>query len=144
MKRRSAVLLAAMLALACAKDTSDDDNDDTTGEDGSDGGQSGSGTGGESGADIEDCDDLVAAFEAETASIRSCEQDEECGEVLTGTSCGCTRDWVARLDADTTRFYELIELAVEMGCELEVGSSCDCPETDGFVCDDGICNWNYK
>ena len=90
-----------------------------------------------------DCGELVAAFEAETLAIRSCDVDEDCGMELPGTSCGCTRNWVARAGADTTCFYELIEAAGPLQCELGLGSTCDCPEADGFVCVEGVCSWNY-
>jgi len=89
------------------------------------------------------CDALSAAFAAETQAIRSCSTDAECGQVLQGTSCGCTRNWVARTEADTTCFYALIEQAGPLQCELGLGSPCDCPEADGYACVDGICTWNY-
>jgi hypothetical protein len=91
----------------------------------------------------ETCDTLVPAFEAETESIRSCDADGECGQVLHGTSCGCTLDWVARKNADATCFYELIDQAGGLGCDLGLGSICPCPEADGFACEDGTCTWNY-
>ncbi len=76
-------------------------------------------------------------------AIRGCTEDAECGQVLMGTSCGCTRDWVARLDANTEAFYELVDLAGELECELPFISTCDCPATEGYRCTDGICGWNY-
>jgi len=92
---------------------------------------------------IEDCDALLSAFWAEVTEIRACKEDNECGQVLTGTSCGCTRNWVARLDADATEFLALVELAGELRCELPFISTCDCPEADGYRCDVGTCSWNY-
>ena len=89
------------------------------------------------------CADVEAALVAETTAIRSCTDGDECGQVLTGTSCGCTRDWVARNDADTARFYELVAEAVALGCELDFTSTCDCPETDGYACVDQVCTWDY-
>ncbi len=115
----------------------------TTGAGSTGSGTAGASTGGSSGGAIETCGELQTAFTAETASIRGCQNDGECGQVLMGTSCGCTRNWVARNDADTTYFYELIEMAGPLSCDLALGSGCDCPETDGFVCDSGTCNWNY-
>jgi hypothetical protein len=50
---------------------------------------------------------------------------------------------VARLDADTDCFYAMIDRAGDLGCDLGLASSCDCPDTDGYVCDAGICTWNY-
>ncbi|MBK8256964.1 MAG: hypothetical protein IPK82_30355 [Polyangiaceae bacterium] len=91
------------------------------------------------------CDDLIADFAAETKAIRSCTSNDQCGQVLQGTSCGCTRDWVARLDADTTYFYQLITEAGELQCDIGLFSTCDCPGANGFECTpEGICNWNYQ
>ena len=89
------------------------------------------------------CDDIVEAFNAETTEIRSCEDDGECGQVLTGTSCGCTRNWVARTDADISEWEAIRDQAFEMGCPIGGISTCDCPPADGFACEQGICTWNY-
>lgn len=92
----------------------------------------------------ETCAELEPAFEAETQAIRSCTQPSDCGQQLTGTSCGCTRDWVARSDADTTAFYDLMDQGNSMSCELGTFSTCDCPSASGFTCStDGICVWDY-
>ena len=110
---------------------------------GTGGSGAGSGSGG-TGPVYTTCDALEPAFAAETQKIRSCTKNEECGQVLIGTSCGCTRNWVARLDADTTHFYELIEQGNALECDLPLASTCDCPGTDGFECTaGGICQWNY-
>jgi len=95
------------------------------------------------GETIEDCEDLEAAFASEAAEIRACVAADECGQELKGTSCGCTRNWVARLDANTDPFYALISKAEELECQLFLNGTCDCPEADGFLCTDGICVWNY-
>src|SRR5688572_5383363 len=79
------------------------------------------------------CEDLSAAFDVEAES----------GQVLTGTSCGCTRDWVARNDADTTTFYQLQEELAQGSCDATMSSVCDCPEAYGFACETGQCTWNY-
>lgn len=115
------------------------------------GGSGGSSTGGGSTTgSFASCDELLAAFEAETLAIRGCTEAAECGQVLQGTSCGCTRDWVARLDADTTMFWSLVEIASEMQCEIPFVSTCDCPQADGYACVAGpnpedplLCTWNY-
>ncbi|MFN7143728.1 MAG: hypothetical protein ACK4YP_08145, partial [Myxococcota bacterium] len=65
------------------------------------------------------------------------------GQVLTGTSCGCTRDLVARNDADPAAFYQHIEDLTLAGCEVGLDSPCDCPAVDGYACDEGVCTWNY-
>lgn len=89
------------------------------------------------------CEAVQAEFEAESTAIRSCTEAAECGQELTGTSCGCTRNLVARLDADTTRFYDLIAQAGEIECDLGLESTCDCPEVVGFACEEGLCAWDY-
>lgn len=89
------------------------------------------------------CEAILADFQAETAAIRSCTGASECGTELTGTSCGCTRNWVARTDADTTTFYALRDEGLAQGCDLGLTSTCDCPETDGYDCIDRVCTWNY-
>ena len=91
----------------------------------------------------ETCDGLKAAFTAETGVVTQCTHDADCGQVLAGTSCGCTQDWVANLDADTTCFYAIIAQAEALQCELILASTCDCPEADGFKCNGGSCSWNY-
>lgn len=122
--------------------TSDATSSDTTSSDTTASDTTADTTAGTTGA-IEDCDALLAAFWAEVAEIRGCEEDKQCGQVLTGTSCGCTRNWVARLDADTSHFLALVDLAGELRCELPFISTCDCPEADGYRCDAGTCSWNY-
>ena len=97
----------------------------------------------DTGVTLETCDGVIAAFQAETADIRSCDDAAQCGQVLTGTSCGCTQNWIARLDADVTDFYSLIDLGYGMECELGLDSTCDCPNVYGYACDEGTCAWEY-
>jgi hypothetical protein len=93
---------------------------------------------------VDVCDAIVADFTAETTEIRSCTADAECGQVLSGTSCGCTRNWVARTDADLTEWETLRDDAFANGCSVPGGiSTCDCPAADGFACNAGTCTWNY-
>lgn len=90
-----------------------------------------------------DCAKLKADYQAELAQISSCVDAQECGQELKGTSCGCTHNAVARLDADSTQLYDLLMLADEHRCELILVGTCDCPAADGFVCNNGFCGWNY-
>ncbi len=87
------------------------------------------------------CPQIVSDFWAETEAIRSCAVASDCGQVLTGTSCGCTRSWVARTGADTTDFYDL--LADAGSCGVGLISTCDCPAAIGFDCINNTCTWNY-
>ncbi len=142
-----AALATGVLVIACdpyPKDPDPDGDDDgcLPGMDGEGCAEGGDGDGDGDG-DFESCTDVLAAFEAEATAIRSCEMDEECGQVLTGTSCGCTRNWVARTDADTTVFYELMGIQIGGETCVQIGSTCDCPEADGYACVEGQCTWNY-
>lgn len=89
------------------------------------------------------CESLQAELDAELEAIQSCTVDAECGQAMTGTSCGCTRNLVARTDADTARFYEITETMTSMQCDPGLGSSCDCPPAEGFACVEDRCTWNY-
>lgn len=88
------------------------------------------------------CDELEADRRAELASIQSCSSDAECGQELVGTSCGCTRNLVARAGADTARFESIQASLAQAQCDSLV-TTCDCPPADGFVCSAGRCSWNY-
>lgn len=116
--------------------------EESTGE-ASTGGESSGGESTSGGGEIKDCNAWQKAFDAEVLEIRGCMTDDECGVEMKGTSCGCTRNWVSRLDADLAEFDALVETANELGCDLPFISTCDCPPTDGFECAGGICNWNY-
>jgi hypothetical protein len=87
------------------------------------------------------CPATLADFRAETRRIRACTVPADCGTVLSGTSCGCTRDWVARGGVSTTRFYQLLSDA--QTCGLSLISTCDCPQTYGFDCVNNVCTWDY-
>ena len=94
---------------------------------------------------VDVCGPIVEDFQAETASIRACEEDAECGQVLTGTSCGCTNNWVARTDADITDWEDIRDKAQANSCNLPgTISTCDCPFADGFACVNNTCTWNYQ
>ncbi|MEM6296922.1 MAG: hypothetical protein AAGA54_37000, partial [Myxococcota bacterium] len=85
-----------------------------------------------------------ASFDEAFTAVRGCEEASECGTVIDGFSCGCTRDWVGRLDSDASVLTEAANAGLVAACDwASWGSSCDCPETDGFDCIDNICTWNY-
>lgn len=92
----------------------------------------------------DDCNTLQQEFKSELQNIQSCSEDKECGQVLQGTSCGCTRNKVARNNADTTRFFAIIKKAGSLGCSLPLVSTCDCPKTYGFQCVQGVCAHKYN
>ncbi|HET6582383.1 MAG TPA: hypothetical protein VFG69_03025 [Nannocystaceae bacterium] len=95
------------------------------------------------GTEVDTCGPIVNDYETELAEIRACETDDECGQVLIGTSCGCTRNLVARNDADLADLEEIRAKAEANECSLGGISTCDCPAADGFVCEAGFCGWNY-
>lgn len=92
---------------------------------------------------VQSCDASVAALWTEIDNIRACESSAQCGQVLAGTSCGCTRDLVARTDADLSTYLALLADVETAGCDAGFVSTCDCPEADGYACTDGLCTWNY-
>jgi hypothetical protein len=92
-------------------------------------------------------------YHVELKNVRSCQKDSECGQILAGTSCGCTRNLVARKNADLAKYLELRKTALALlsitstfpdACsDFSSATPCDCPEADGFLCVDNICKWNY-
>lgn len=94
-------------------------------------------------ATVDTCGPIVQDYTDELAEIRACDSDEQCGQVLAGTSCGCTRNLVARTDADLTDLEEIRAKAEANECSLGGISTCDCPAADGFACEANVCTWNY-
>jgi hypothetical protein len=91
------------------------------------------------------CDTAFNEFTKESLLIRSCTKDSDCGQPLVGTSCGCTRDHVARKNASLSSFYETLARAANLNCldALPITSPCDCPAVSGSYCNAGICDWKY-
>lgn len=89
------------------------------------------------------CESLKAELTAELVSAQKCTSAAECGQKIPGSSCGCTRDKIARKDADLTSYLALRDKVTELGCGIPGGSTCDCPNADGFACIDNVCGWNY-
>ena len=87
--------------------------------------------------------DFCREVEEEIWAARRCERRRDCGQPIPGTSCGCTRDWVANREANVDELAGLIRDAAESGCDLPLGSNCDCPPAEGFACIDSQCTWNY-
>ena len=94
---------------------------------------------------LRDCAQVALALDLELQSIQACGQASECGQELIGTSCGCTRNLVARLGANTDGFYAIVRAGRSMACPAtEFATTCDCPAADGFACVDRRCTWNYR
>jgi hypothetical protein len=89
------------------------------------------------------CESLVDELKATLVSAQKCASAADCGQPIPGSSCGCTRDLVARKDANLAPYLDLRAKAYEQGCVSEAGSTCDCPNADGFACIENVCGWNY-
>ena len=93
---------------------------------------------------LRSCSQVSEALDLELASIQACGSASECGQVLRGTSCGCTRDLVARQGVSTADFYAIVERGRALQCPAtDFVTVCDCPAADGFACVAGRCTWNY-
>lgn len=92
---------------------------------------------------VADCEVLEQRYADALAEIQTCTEAAQCGQVLEGTSCGCTRNLVARLDADLSEWIVYRDAAIAQECWIGGTSVCDCPDTDGFDCIGGTCTWNY-
>jgi len=89
------------------------------------------------------CDDRVKELAATLASAQKCDSAADCGQRIPESSCGCTRDLIARNDADLSPYLAQRSKVRELGCETVGGSTCDCPNADGYACIDHVCGWNY-
>jgi len=82
-------------------------------------------------------------MKATLSKVQKCQSAADCGQRIPGSSCGCTRDLIARKDADLAWYLAEKAQVSELGCATEGGSTCDCPDADGFACVDNVCTWNY-
>jgi len=82
-------------------------------------------------------------MKATLSSVQQCMSAADCGQPIPNSSCGCTRDLVARKDADLSTYLAERAKVFELGCASEGGSTCDCPNTNGFACINNVCGWNY-
>ena len=89
---------------------------------------------------MSDCGDWFAAYTELTTDLRACTSAEQC-QAVPGTSCGCTRNLVVNRRAALDLLFDFLEGMNAAGCGLV--STCDCPPADGFVCQNGLCAWNY-
>ncbi len=93
--------------------------------------------------DVDSCAIVADEWDAQLAIVQACETADDCGYPLPGTSCGCTRNLVANNTADTEELYHVLQVADDLDCELIPDTACDCPDAAGFVCDGGVCAWDY-
>ena len=96
------------------------------------------------GLDDPECQRLNKKMQSEYDAMKTCEVDADCGTVLMGTGCTTDCDRVVRTDADTRAFDEALQEANALSCVLTFDIRCDdCPSTEGFICDEGVCDWYY-
>jgi hypothetical protein len=88
------------------------------------------------------CDQVTTELADELARIQTCAGAWDCGQELKGSSCGCTRNLVARADASLDEWQRLMAEGSDLGCDLGA-SSCDCPAAVGYACEQSTCTWNY-
>ena len=89
------------------------------------------------------CDEITADFTSYLATIQTCDTASECGTVLTGTSCGCTRNLVARADLTAQQVADFEALKAQYSaCGGSFLSTCDCPAASGFKCSENRCSFN--
>ena len=86
------------------------------------------------------CDDWMQEYGSWVSDINQCATADDCVSV-SGTSCGCTRNVVVNKNGDLAGFEAMISAMHDDGCGIM--TACDCPFADGFVCDHGVCGWNY-
>jgi hypothetical protein len=89
------------------------------------------------------CKSLEKDLQTTLASVQKCMTAGDCAQPIPGSSCGCTRDLVARKDADLSSYLALRAKSAELGCDTGGGSTCDCPNAEGFACINNVCAWNY-
>ena len=92
------------------------------------------------------CDEVRTQYNTALFEIQVCTNDHECGTVLPGTSCGCTRDLVARIgvsDAVMSRFHQYLERHTN-DCGEGFITTCDCPKANGFACINNKCAFNIN
>lgn len=90
------------------------------------------------------CDELNEYLSDAVLEMRACSSDSDCAElgIPTYGSCGCTHNLVVNVSANTTEYEEIVE-ALENQEDCSLSGTCDCPEADGYVCQDSLCGWNY-
>lgn len=93
-------------------------------------------------SEFDTCEEVNAEMKEELAHLQACSVDADCGLVLEGTSCGCSNELVAHKEYDTARLRGLQARAEELKC-TSTTTDCSCPATNGFVCTNGVCGWNY-
>jgi len=84
--------------------------------------------------------DLMLDVEGQLAT--ECSSDNQCGQVMTGTGCGCMTDnLIANHGFYLGHFYDLLEEAREAGCNPDFDTPCDCAPAATPVCRANRCVW---
>ena len=88
------------------------------------------------------CSDYELMLDVELTLAQECTADSQCGQVMSGTGCGCeSDDIVANSSFDTTYYYDLYDEAVAEGCSYAAATSCSCFAATETWCNAGTCDW---
>lgn len=93
--------------------------------------------------EVDSCEIVATEWEAELSAVTACEEDTDCGLPLPGTSQHDFCRAVQSYDADNEQLYYILQLGDDLGCTLVQDDPEPCPEASGFICDDGVCGWDY-
>ena len=85
------------------------------------------------------CRDLEIIIDVEMIVARECDADSECSMVLAEETCE-SNSVLVHEDYDSDYFYDLMDQANALGCEIELPRNNDCSATTP-VCDVGVCSW---
>ena len=92
----------------------------------------------------EDCNTLYSYLGQAKLQMRQCTSDSDCTPLWIESygSCGCTNNLVVNKNADTTDYETIID-TLNKNEQCGLSSTCDCPEVDGVICQNNLCQWNY-
>ena len=85
------------------------------------------------------CNDYQIMINVEMILARECGVDSECTQVLAEETCG-SNSVITNADYESDYFYELLEGAEAIGCEIDLPRNEDC-SVSAAVCDVGVCRW---
>ena len=89
------------------------------------------------------CRSYQIMIDVELDLADNCQTDSECTEVIYGTGNGCsTDDRIATSSFDTSYLYDLIDDADLEGCNIDFGTTGECPVNGTPVCEMGACTWS--
>ncbi len=88
------------------------------------------------------CWEYELMLDVESQLATECSADNQCGQVMTGTGCGCMTDnLVANHNFYLGHFYDLLDEAITAGCSPDFDTPCDCAPAATPVCRNNRCVW---